>query len=210
MDQLFGKSTLHGSSLSRKQRESIPLILIFPPDDTVPIEAIAPDIPPRMDPKLHQLTRKFSTILEEQSEAFFNPPPKLWFPPLYDPILSLFAPWRFPPLSFIPLFKLPKNLPPSTHIRNQDHQIKCILHYEDLIYEVCDDETPTLQDDKQQQPEELTPAETLANRLRKIIANRLREDVATDGLAEEPMGKKPKRFHSLHNLKSRMSGSVRK
>ena len=36
------------------------------------------------------------------------------------------------------------------------------------------------------------------------------EDIATDGLAEEPIGKKPKRFHSLHNLKSRMSGSVRK
>ena len=201
MDQLFGKGTLNGSSLSHKQRESIPLILIFPPDDNVPIEAIPPDIPSRMDPKLHQLTRKLSTILEERSEAFLNPSPKLWFPPLYDPVLSLFAPLRFPPLPFIPLSKLPKNLPPSIDIWNQDHQMKCILRYEDLVDEVCDDETPSLQDNKQQQPEELCPAEILAYQLRKILANQ-----PTKG----PMGRKLKHFFSLPALKQRMSGSVRK
>ena len=85
--------------------------------------------------------------------------------------------------------------------------MKCILHYEDLVDEVCDDEvcddeTPSLQDNKQQQPQELSLVE--------ILANRLQEDVAADVPVKRPMGKKLKRFFSLPALKSRMSGSVRK
>jgi hypothetical protein len=67
--------------------------------------------------------------------------------------------------------KPPKNLPlvPSTEIDHLEKQIKCILHYEDLIDEICNDQLPIHQIQQQQQFK-LSLAEMLANELRKTPA----------------------------------------
>ena len=81
-------------------------------------------------------------------------------------------------------------------INNLEHQINCILHHEDLINQIqaCDDEPPIRWTHKQQQLQELSLAE--------ILANRLREDMATHGSTKTSMGKKLKCFFSLPVLKS--------
>jgi hypothetical protein len=113
--------------------------------------------------------------------------------------LSWFPPSCFPPLSYVPLSKPPKNLPPSTGINHLEDQIRCVLHYEDLIDHVqaCDDEPPIRWISQQQQPQELSQAEILANRLREVFAPKDKKH-------------KLKHFLSLPALKSRMSGNVKK
>jgi len=138
-----------------------------------------------------------------------------------DTPLSWFPPSRFPSPTFISLSKPPKNLPPSTGINHLEDQIKCILHYEDLIDEVCNDQLPIHQIQQRQLPKELSLAEMLANELRKTLAQREilkqkilahQEDAYTDKLMKGPvdMKRRLKRFLSLPALKQRMSGSVRK
>ena len=94
-------------------------------------------------------------LFEEQSKRFANVP-LLWLPPSHFP-------------TFISLSKPPKNLPPSTGINHLEDQIKCILHYEDLIDKICSDQLPVHQI-QQEQLEELSPVERLANKLRETLA----------------------------------------
>ena len=142
-----------------------------------------------------------------------------WHP---NPKLSWFPPSCFPSLLYIPLSKPPKNLPPSTGIDHLKDQIKCILHYEDFIDEICNDQLPIYQVQQQQQPEELSVAEMLANEVWKalaqqkilahqeMLAHQSQEDASTDKLMKGPTDKKLKCLLSLPALKQQMSGSVRK
>jgi hypothetical protein len=149
----------------------------------------------------HTLSR--FVFAEERSKQYPNAP------------LSCFPPSCFPPLSYVPHSKPPKNFPsvPSTEIDHLEKQIKYILHYEDLIDEICNDQLPIHQIQQQQQFE-LSPAEMLANELRKTLAQReilaQQEMLQVANQLQEDASKKLKRFLSLPALKSRMSGSVRK
>ena len=209
------------TSIHHNQMEPIPSIIVTSPNNhNVPIV----DVPPKIRSKPRCSTRKLSTThdpKEEEFNPFSGDCPLSWstlscflFKEQSGPFVKDDAPlsW-FPPStnfssssSYVPPSKPLKKPPSSRNIDNLEDQINCICYYEDLINQIqaCDDEPPIhwIHDHKQQQPQELSLVE--------ILANRLREDVAADVPAKRPMGKKLKRFFSLPALKSRMSGSVRK
>jgi hypothetical protein len=85
-----------------------------------------------MSLKVHQLVKKISAVFKDKPTTL--PPSNI--------TLAWYKAIEFPPLPFIPIFKLPKHLPPSVEIENLEHQITCIDHFVDMIDKICEDDLP--------------------------------------------------------------------
>ena len=108
-----------------------------------------------MSLKVRQLVKKLSGIFKDKPMA----------PPTPNPYLVYYGPAQLPPLPFAPIFRIPKDLPPSVEIINLLHQLLCIDHLIDLIDTICKDDFPISWDDRwYKQPEE-SVADHLAMRL---------------------------------------------
>jgi len=79
--------------------------------------------------------------------------------------LAWYPPARLPRLLFVPIFDIPRDLPPSVEIDNLEHQLSCIDHFIDLVDMICEDDSPIGLDSMQHEQPEESAADLLAKRL---------------------------------------------
>jgi hypothetical protein len=109
-----------------------------------------------MSLKVRQLVKKISAVFKDKPTTL--PTPEI--------TLAWYEAMELPPLSFLPIFKLPKHLPQSIEIENLGHQIACIDHFVAMIDRIYEDDLPMSWNYKRSNEHQGSLSEHLAQQLR--------------------------------------------
>jgi len=84
-----------------------------------------------MSLNIRRLVKKISAVFKDDEPL-----------PTPNVTLSWYSPAQLPPLPFIPIFKVTKDLPPSVEIENLEQQMACVDCLIDLIDMICEEDLP--------------------------------------------------------------------